>query len=61
MQLQANDSSLSNNSSSRVAFGQSYKGMHPYKEWSVLDSKLDFMINRDLTFKEREEFLRRKY
>lgn len=43
-----------------VAFGGVYRPgeSHPYKEWSVLDKNLKFMIHRDQQFKEREQYLR---
>jgi len=32
---------------------------NPYRDWGCTDSKVKFMVARDLSFKEREEYLRR--
>jgi hypothetical protein len=50
-------------SESRVAFGTSSNSYNsnqenPYRDWGCTDSKLKFMIARDTTFKDREEYLR---
>ena len=48
---------------SKCAFGTSYNSsegqQHPYKDWGCTDSKVTYMVARDLSFKEREEYLRR--
>lgn len=49
---------------SKCAFGAYYQslgseGQNPYRDWGCTDSKVKFMVARDLSFKDREEYLRR--
>ena len=46
--------------SAGVAFGTLYKkhSQHSYKDWSVLDKNVAYMIHRDSVFKDREQYLR---
>ena len=46
-----------------VAFGTVYakNSSQSYKDWSVLDKNLNYMIHRDQLFKEREKYLRMYY
>lgn len=49
---------------SKCAFGTYYhslgnEGQNLYRDWGCSDSKVKFMVARDLSFKDREEYLRR--